>query len=87
MKLSKCNSRELCRRIPHQSGHAVEVGVVAGQMLEPVLAHDCDDERIPTEQAELLADRGGRGYARRGNRHHLDAKGGDVVNGLTVSRQ
>ena len=45
MKDAKRNGRDLARGVSTQSGHAVEIGVVTGEVCEPLLAHDSNHQR------------------------------------------
>src|SRR5208282_1522777 len=69
------------------SGHAVEIGVVTGEVCEPLLAHDSNHQRIAAEQAVLLAEGGRRGHEGRRDRHHVNAEGRDVVDDFAKARQ
>ena len=69
------------RRVACQPGHAVEVGVVAGQVHQSVLPHHGDDQGIATEQAKLLTDDGRRGHLLRSDRQELKTGLLRLVNG------
>src|SRR6266851_2420748 len=52
------------RRVARQPRHAVEIGVVTGEVGQAVRLHHCNNQGIVTEQASLLADHRARGDLR-----------------------
>jgi hypothetical protein len=59
--------------------NAVEVGVVAGQERQPVVAHHCDNEGITRKQPILAGEIGGPRNLPASHRENLDAEQGDLV--------
>jgi hypothetical protein len=75
------------RRVARQPWHAVEIGVVTGEVSQTMSLHDRHNQGVATEKLVLLAKRRGRHDQRLRDRHHLDAKGGDVIYRLPMTRK
>jgi tetratricopeptide (TPR) repeat protein len=75
------------RRIPRQSGHAVEICIVAGQMDQTFRLHEGRHLRIAAEQPELLAEDGRAQHVKNADRNYAHSKQRNFFNDLPEPRQ
>ena len=73
--------------IPRQSGHTVEVAVVAGQLVDALSLHHRDHERVVAQKPVLNAEGSCRGDQVCRDRQNLNAKLGQFVNRLAETAQ
>jgi tetratricopeptide (TPR) repeat protein len=73
--------------IPRQSGHAVEVAVVAGQVGDAVSLHHGDRQRVVAEKSELLADLCRSGQPLRLNGQNANPRSEHIFDGRSKACQ
>src|SRR3990170_3582719 len=75
------------RGVASQARHAVKVGVVAGEVREPMVLHDRHDQSVVAQQAGLLAEGRCGDDPRRGDSENLDAALENAFDSLAKNRQ
>ena len=73
--------------ITDEAGHAIEVGIMTGQIRQAMFLHHRDNQGITAQQSDLLSDGGCRGNEVRGDRQDLDAEIRNLVDNLAKSGQ
>jgi serine/threonine protein kinase/Tfp pilus assembly protein PilF len=73
--------------IPRQSGHAVEIRIVAGQMDETFRLHDGRHLRIAAEQPDLLTEDGRAQHVKNADRNYPHPKPRNFFDDLPEPRQ
>ena len=74
-------------RVTRDARHAVEVGVVAGQVGQALLLHHGKDQGVVTQQIVLLTESGRQRDERRRNCENPDAELRHLLNRLSKVRQ
>lgn len=77
----------LRRSVSCQPRHAVQVGIVAGDVRQTKMLNHRDIQGVIAQQAVLNAHRCGVGGEINRNRHDLNSQLGDFLDGLTERRQ
>ncbi len=75
------------RRVTNDDWHAIEVGIVAGQIRQAMFLHHRDNQGITAQQSDLLSDGGCRGNEVRGDGQDLNAEVRNLVDDLAKPGQ